>query len=265
MSLEYINSHPRDDLLIFDEPSHTYTVNGEMGYSSATEFVHSNFPLFDTLSMAQTIASKQYPLNHKYYNKSIEQIIELWNINKNSAADAGTVMHAQIEDYYNNIFTIDTLPDCIEMTYFKSFIDHVQSFYKWKPYRTEWRVFHEELKLAGTIDMVFINEDKTLSIVDWKRCKLITKDNIYNDNAYPTNTDLIESGYKDTNFWHYSLQLNLYKYILETKYNKIVKNLTLINLHPDNNMQSYEMYEVAILNSNGINSLIQWRHKQLRN
>ena len=27
-----------------------------------------------------------------------------------------------------------------------------------KPYRTEWMIYDKELKLAGSIDMIFINE-----------------------------------------------------------------------------------------------------------
>ena len=51
----------------------------------------------------------------------------------------------------------------------------------------------------------------------------------------------------DTNFWHYSLQLNTYKHILETKYNKIVTNLCLVRIHPDNPEQTYELLPVPIL------------------
>ena len=42
-----------------------------------------------------------------------------------------------------------------------------------KPYRTEMMVFDEHVKIAGSIDMLFENKDKTLSIYDWKRSKKI--------------------------------------------------------------------------------------------
>jgi ATP-dependent exoDNAse (exonuclease V) beta subunit len=85
-----------------------------------------------------------------------------------------------------------------------------------KPYRTEWTVYHEDLKLAGSIDMVYENPDGTLSIYDWKRSKDITRINNFNKYAL---TECI-SHMPDANFWHYSLQLNTYKAILEKNYGK---------------------------------------------
>ena len=51
----------------------------------------------------------------------------------------------------------------------------------------------------------------------------------------------------DSNFWHYSLQLNMYKYILETKYDKVVSNICLVKLHPNNKSQTYEIISLPIL------------------
>ena len=42
-----------------------------------------------------------------------------------------------------------------------------------------------------------------------------------------------------TNFFHYSLQLNVYKRILEKNYNKKVKEMFLVCLHPENFNNSY--------------------------
>ena len=38
----------------------------------------------------------------------------------------------------------------------------------------------------------------------------------------------------DTNYWHYALQLNIYKAILTEVYDVKVRNLYLVSLHPDN-------------------------------
>ena len=51
----------------------------------------------------------------------------------------------------------------------------------------------------------------------------------------------------DSNFWHYSLQLNTYKYLLEKNYNKVVKGMYLICLHPNNENNNYLKYKVPIL------------------
>jgi ATP-dependent exoDNAse (exonuclease V) beta subunit len=119
-------------------------------------------------------------------------------------------------------------------------------------------IFHEEMKLAGSIDMVFENEDGTLSIYDWKRSKEITKVN--NWNQYALNPLICEM--PDTNFWHYSLQLNTYKRILEEKYDKKVTKLCLVRLHPNAEEKTYELLEVPILDKEMI-SLFEERRKQV--
>ena len=125
-----------------------------------------------------------------------------------------------------------------------------------EPYRTEWTVFHEELKLAGSIDMVFENEDGTLLIYDWKRCKDIVKTN--NWNKFSKNE--IISYLPDTNYWHYCLQLNTYKAILEEKYDKKVVELCLVCLHPDNKNNNYQRIKVVDL-QNDVKELFEERTK----
>ena len=83
--------------------------------------------------------------------------------------------------------------------------------------------------------LIFENEDGTLMIYDWKRCKDIVKTN--NWNKYSTNS--IISHLPDTNYWHYTLQLNLYKMILETKYGFTVKDIQLVVIHPENQVNNY--------------------------
>ena len=130
-----------------------------------------------------------------------------------------------------------------------------------RPYRTEWTVFHEEARIAGSIDMVYeIVEPDTdataaaksnvvapsrggtpLAIYDWKRCKEIIKTNRAGKFAtHPAIEHL-----PDTNFWHYALQLNIYKYILQTKYGKTITDLYLIVLHPD--AQNYQRVKLPDL------------------
>jgi hypothetical protein len=113
-----------------------------------------------------------------------------------------------------------------------------------KPYRTEWMIFDEDVRLAGSIDMVYENEiDGTLMIYDWKRCKEITKFSNFKDAAYAV-TECI-SHLPDTNFWHYALQLNTYKTILEAKYDKKVSRMCLVVLHP--NFPTYQVHTVPDL------------------
>ena len=129
------------------------------------------------------------------------------------------------------------------------------------PYRTEWTVFHEEMKLTGSIDMVYQDtRDKTgntLAIYDWKRCAEISHENRFSSALTPEIKHL-----PDTNFWHYSLQLNTYKTILETKYGKTITKLALVVLHPQNT--NYQIHDVPIM-ENEMSDLFAARRTELSN
>ena len=64
----------------------------------------------------------------------------------------------------------------------------------------------------------------------------------YNNYKYSTLKGL--QHLMDTNFNHYSLQLNLYRFILESKYNFKVKNMYIVCLHPANKNNDYLIYTV---------------------
>jgi ATP-dependent exoDNAse (exonuclease V) beta subunit len=143
----------------------------------------------------------------------------------------------------------------LEWQYFINFINDHKHL---KPYRTEWTVYDEDAKIAGSIDMVYENPDGTLSIYDWKRAKIITRINNFNRFAIPP----VICHLPDSNFWHYALQLNTYKHILETKYNKTIKDLFLVRLHPDAEEKNYELIELPDL-SVEVSDLFQERIKNL--
>jgi hypothetical protein len=106
--------------------------------------------------------------------------------------------------------------------------------------------------------MVFENPDGTLQIYDWKRCKEIKYDPEFGKMA---TTPCIQH-LPDTNFWHYSLQLNTYKKILEEKYDKKITDLYLICVHPDNPYKNYDRIQVPVLEKE-MNDLFTLRKSQL--
>jgi hypothetical protein len=274
--LQNKNSHPRDDFIKFYNKGHKYEIACDPGvkYTSVTTWNHNHFPKFDADAIIKNIfKSKDWGPNHKYWGLTAEQIKDSWKFSGNVAASAGTNLHERIELFMNsnkfedNEYTQHELYELyinnydrfedeqIEWNYFIQFVkDHPEL----KPYRTEWMIFDEDLKIAGSIDMVYENPDGTLSIYDWKRSKDITKVNNWNKFA----TNPLISHIHDTNFWHYSLQLNTYKAILERKYGKQVTYLCLVRLHPDNEEQTYELLEVPIL-TNEIVSLFEEREKEV--
>ena len=159
------------------------------------------------------------------------------------------------EEPPNEIIIDNSIFFTIEWNYFINFIKDYPNLI---PYRTEWIIYDNEIKIAGSIDMVFKNDDETLSIYDWKRSKLITRINNFNRFAIPYQICHLP----DSNFWHYSLQLNIYKYIIEKNYNKKVKDLFLVRLHPDSIENNYELIQLPILTKE-IEDLFDLRLRQI--
>ena len=263
--LETINSHERDKNILFYEPTHTYTIvtDPTNKYTSVTTWNHSQFPYFNAdLVIKNMMKGKNWKEGHKYWGLTADQIKTQWTTNGAAVSGAGTNMHYEIECFMNNTdldehYTheklhtqyledqetkINTNP-IIDTPEWKYFIKFIQENSHLKPYRTEWTVYHEDAKLAGSIDMIYENPDGTLTIYDWKRAKDITRVNTFNKFA----TNKIICQMPDSNFWHYALQLNTYKMILEDKYGKIVTDLYLVRLHPDCEDNTYELIKLPDL------------------
>jgi ATP-dependent exoDNAse (exonuclease V) beta subunit len=260
--LELKNPHHRDSNIKFYEDGHKYTIlsDPESKYTSVTTWVHSHFPKFDSdLIIKNMMKGKGWKEGHKYWGMSVEEIKAQWNSNKDNVAGAGTNLHYDIECFMNDkrflfrythkelyeIYNSDNNEEKknSKPKEWKYFINFVKDTPNLKPYRTEWTVYDEDLKLAGSIDMVYENEDGTISIYDWKRCKEITRINNFNKYALKECINYMP----DSNFWHYCVQLNTYKEIIERKYNKIVKELYLVRLHPDADENNYELIKLPII------------------
>ena len=238
--LAKLNAHPRDQHIRFFEEGHIYEIYGQRGqYTSVTTWNHSLFSHFDAEACVAKIVKNSRWKNdpgYKYHQMSAEAIKLKWDVTRDEASRAGTLMHLNIEQYYNGL---DVQNDSIEFTYFRNFL---ADFPQLEPYRTEWCVFHEELKLSGSIDMVFRDRDTgEFLIYDWKRSKEIEYEPAYGKKTshVPCLSDM-----PDCNFWHYSLQLNTYRYILETKYNMTISGMYLIVLHPENYPKTYDRVKV---------------------
>lgn len=250
--LEKKNPHERDSHIVFDEGPHIYTIDGDNDYMSVTTWNHSHFEEFDADAIITNMMKSRHWPKNKYFGMTRDEIVAQWDANRESAATAGTNMHLDIEKYYNHI-AVDN--DSLEFRYFNNFL---RDYPELEPYRTEWMVWDSELKFAGSIDMVYENVDGTLSIYDWKRSKNIQKTNGWNKFAQTACIEHIP----DTNFWHYALQLNTYKAILEKNYGKVVTELALVCLYPDND--NYQLISVPDL-QNEVADLFDLRMKNIAN
>lgn len=229
------NAHPRDERISFDEATHTYSIDGSRdGWISTTQFIHGFFEAFDPDAVITKMMASRNWSKSKYFGMTAEAIKKQWSDSGKEASEAGTRMHLDIE-HYNNAEPVGNLAGDQweanpgpEWDYFIAYERKHRLKYGFEPFRTEWLVFKEDIKLAGSIDMVYKKPDGSLAIYDWKRAKDMRYENSFQSGKPPLDH------LPDTNYWHYSLQLNIYRCILEELYDARVSEMALVVLHPNN-------------------------------
>jgi ATP-dependent exoDNAse (exonuclease V) beta subunit len=209
-----------------------YTVQGSSkGIISCTKFLHEFFGHFDAKGTIKKMMASPKWTESKWYKPGItaKEIEEQWNANGREASGAGTAMHLAIEQFLNGSehVILPHIKETTEWRYFMNFWrEHGADL---EPYRTEWEVWSEDHKLAGQIDMVYRRKsDGKFLIYDWKRSKEIKTENKFQTGLPPI------QHLPDCNYWHYTLQLNVYRWFLENLYGLVIDDMYLLVLHPDN-------------------------------
>ena len=228
--LEEKNSNKRDLRIEFNEKNHSYMIDSKNKAISVTQLIQKFFPKFDKEFWANKESIKT--------GKSKSDILKGWEDLGEKARNLGTELHEQIEKYYNKLEYIKSR----ELEKFFSFhTKHIEN--KYKPYRTEWRVFDEDKKIAGTIDMVYEKENGELFIFDWKRSKKIINSDgsVEKNNPFENGLEGL-SHLPSSDYVKYCLQQNIYKSILEKKYEKKISSMNLLILHP--HFENYHIVQV---------------------
>jgi len=235
------NSHPRDKFIVLDEGPHEYYIKGKSeGWTSVTSLVDGFFAEFDKEATARRmISAPGFKADEKYSKYQslrfalngielteedlVSKIVQSWNEKGAHAAKLGTKLHRNIELFFNGLEVKD------ETMEWKHFVEFRKAYANLEPFRTEWMVYSEEDKICGSIDMVMKNPSTgELFIFDWKRVRKLVTNGFGRKGLGPL------KHLQDANFIHYSLQLSLYKYILESHYGVQVAGLSLVVFHPSN-------------------------------
>lgn len=208
-------------MLHFDEATHTYCIDGST-LKSVSSIVAAQFRRFNAQAVATSVHRSQADNPESpYYQKSAEEIMQVWSESGKEARDKGTALHRNIERFYLD----GRVPDQ-KSPEWDQFIQFATDHPDWINIGCEVRVHNH--KVAGTIDAVF-DTPEGIVLVDWKRCKSI--DYI----GHGQGVDVMKH-VSDCNFNKYSLQLSLYRYLYPTT----VKDTFIVQLHPLR--ESYGMY-----------------------
>lgn len=244
--LERENPHPRDSYVSLDKNAHKYKIGESIDYISVTNLIKEQFDEFDAdLAIDNMMRSEKWKEGHKWWGRSKQELKIEWNSTRNDASHEGELLHHKLEKlmndpelpypYYFKDLKLEIDPD-LEWSYVINFI---KSFPDLQPYRTEWKIYDEEAKVAGCIDLLCKIKDTNLFIlIDYKRSKAIKQDNPFK--RYSKNPIL--EGFADNNFTHYALQQNMYRYILLNKYKINIIKMMLVRIHPDSS--NFELIEI---------------------
>ena len=213
-----MNSLFANDITL-DHKNHTYQLSDNPGidFASVTEFIHKFFRKFNQEKTARKLI-KEHP---KYIDMTVEQLIKEWG----KGAKRGTIVHNELELFIKDGTEPKNSLACIGAEWLKEKKKNLENtFY------SEVIVYSEELKVAGTIDLLVYNKEQDMyHLVDWKTNKRISEESFGNKKGILNSTQHLD----DCNFIHYSLQLSFYRYILENYYRLKIGSQTLFHLKED--------------------------------
>ena len=279
LTLAWLHPHPRDPLVRFQAEGHLYFVKGEKTRGSVTGLVHAFAHPFDTdatitamvtgsrwpragylrasfddtvltrirqIDVELLLAILEVPRNDPWICERLqswrdefpdllealalnrEEIKRMWDMNRADAAACGTYMHYMFEAHLNGYRTPRTSQE------FAMLLTFLQGMEGWRAFRTEWMIFGEEENIAGSIDLCAINAAGELALIDWKRSAGL-------ENKYSSLCRMKPplGHLADCAGYHYRLQLNAYRYIIEKYYGFKVVKMLVVCTHPDRQLRPF--------------------------
>jgi hypothetical protein len=227
-----------NEIKYYDEP-HKYFL-GIDEYISVTTLIHKYQEEFD----------ENYWSNYKANEFNVPQwkIKRAWDFINKKGTLKGSIIHDYAENaLLNKVFEYPQQeiynefgfdPIYPEYLITKKHVDNFLRLSKNKliPIKTELVVYDKESKIAGMVDLLFYNvKENELQIYDWKTNKAFYKNNPHQNLL--GNLNMLE----DCDLELYSLQMEMYKYIIEKNTSlKLGKSYLIWVSHNNNNFEIIE-------------------------
>jgi len=219
--------------MILDEELHEYRKDNDI-YLSVTQLIEKLKKPFPKSLIAEKIAIRD--------GIEPEEVTGEWDLNSSISANYGTSIHQGIEMWikYGKISKLPHVKLAVE-----KFAEHNDR----EKLKTEVIVFNDDLKLAGTIDLIEVIEKGRANLKDIKTNYELDKKG--NGNFLEPIEDI-----PCTKINNYRIQLSIYKRLLELKGKSIDK---LIIEHW--NGESFNPIELEPIEDKSIDKILQWIKK----
>ncbi|SVA69533.1 uncharacterized protein METZ01_LOCUS122387 [marine metagenome] len=208
-----------DQNIVLDKDAHEYSLltQPDLVFTSVTTFIDQFFEGFDS----EKIATNLVETHPRYADRTVESLIAEWA----ATGEHGTLVHDEIDNWIKNgIEPTETKAingkNWLQNYKLKSDIDVL----------SEVIIYSTELNIAGTVDILALDKATGLyELIDWKTSKRIVTSSYGNK----TGTSSVTQDVPDCNFYHYALQLSLYRYLLEEFYGINFNNQLIAHLQDD--------------------------------
>ncbi|MDN3205651.1 hypothetical protein [Algoriphagus sediminis] len=241
-NLNRTRKHQAQSLLeniAFEDETHKYhhpkDETGNAEYISVTTLIDRFFP-FDLDRYITGKARKE--------GRTEEDVLEEFLKNRDEAAEKGTHLHEQIENFLKGEAYES---DFKEFDMFKEFYKDIVVSRGFIFVEAEKKILLERYNIAGTVDALFKKPDsEEYMIVDWKRSKKLVIDGY--PKKYGYGYGLSELSHLDnSSYYKYALQQNIYRNILQNNYGLSISSMNLIVLHE--NFEKYHRVNLEVLES----------------
>ncbi len=186
-----------------------------------------------------------YDISELDFNKTQQQILDDWDHENRISCERGTKIHAQLENsMYKSANGISLKKFGVGGKFIcdkgRTELDLENGVY---PEYLISRVSTDGiLRIAGQIDLL-VKKGNDIWIIDWKTNKKINQHSFFDSKSkktqkmkYPLNN------VEDCNFWHYTLQLSTYAWMIEKlnpEFN--IKGLIIVHYDHNNNQTIYNL------------------------
>lgn len=204
----------------------------EFEFTSCTTFAKYFFQSFDKIGIANSLTAT----HPNYADITPQKLVEEWD----AIAIEGSFIHAEIENFLKENAEPIRLKSKTAIEWLKKNILESDKYDVF----SEVIIYSKELKLAGTVDLLLYDKkEDTYKILDWKTNKKLDTQSFQNRMGNHKAT----SNLMDCNYFHYSIQLSLYRFILKKFYGLTVTG-TVISHLTESDVQLYktEYHEVEI-------------------
>lgn len=191
----------------FTEKNHRYIDNLGNKYVSVTSFLKGCFKKFDSVKIAKACSKG---INPKYSGRDYRDILSDWKKEAIRGTSEGTNVHEYAE-YWGAPpgKSIKPMSDRCKLVFNQVDIAYRKLLLQFKFIAAEIIVFSPKLRIAGTIDLLFYDQETNeIIIIDWKTNKTISTENLYQKCLSP-----IEH-LQETDINKYGLQLSLYQHVM---------------------------------------------------